>query len=69
MALTIKKKNYPENLDSFIEQKPIPNEKLRAVTVKFPVSFHSEIKIYAMKRGMTLKDLFLDMYAFYKENK
>ena len=69
MALTRKQKSHPTNLDSFIEQKPVVDENIQAFSVKLPLSLHREIKKFALEKEMTLKDLFLDMYAFYRDNK
>jgi hypothetical protein len=69
MEIKDRKINSKEQANISDQIKPLKVELKQFLTIAIPSSMHYEIKKFALERKMTLKDLFLDMYAFYKDNK
>ena len=45
--------------------KPSPAD-MKPVQFKVPASFHQELKLYAVEQGMSMTDLFMEMYKEYR---
>ncbi len=45
--------------------KPSPAD-VKPIQFKVPASMHQELKLYAVEQGMSMTDLFLEMYKEYR---
>lgn len=55
----------PKNVTPATTSKPAPTE-VKPIQFKVPASMHQELKLYAVEQGISMTDLFLEMYKEYR---